>query len=139
MKKSKINWTWKKVCASALTILGIGTLTSCYGVIENYSGISGTVTGNTDQDAGIEGIKVDLYKDGNLISSDYTDIRGRFFLDFEEGITGDAVLKFSDVDGELNGSWKDSELDISLDEMFMRIHQIFSLAAKESGEVSESL
>jgi hypothetical protein len=37
MKKTGINWNWKKVSATVLGGLGIGMLTSCYGMppVEN--------------------------------------------------------------------------------------------------------
>ena len=33
--RGKINWTWKKVTGTILGILGIGTLVSCYGMVED--------------------------------------------------------------------------------------------------------
>ncbi len=35
MKKSGINWNFKKITATILGILGIGMLTSCYGMPQN--------------------------------------------------------------------------------------------------------
>ncbi|MBQ5999021.1 MAG: hypothetical protein IJL70_06080 [Treponema sp.] len=32
---TKLHWTWKKVLGLVLGICGIGTLTSCYGMVEN--------------------------------------------------------------------------------------------------------
>lgn len=32
---TKLHWTWKKILGTLLGICGIGTLTSCYGMVEN--------------------------------------------------------------------------------------------------------
>lgn len=107
----KITWTWKKVVGVILGALGIGTLTSCYGMpildpFYNPDGVNvvfkGTVEGDIDEDGETEPVS------GIEISSNYattfTDSRGRFEIlaYFPEKETS-AVLYFDDIDDSENG------------------------------------
>ena len=134
--KSKIKWTWKRILSVILGILGIGTLTSCYGTPDDYYGydrdddyhsnyhdIYGTVSGKIDgQKKPIKNIVVSLSKknSGDSDSSatysspslDYTSSEGIFhFYDNSDGIY---ELCFTDIDGEKNGSFKQQKKEIEL-------------------------
>ena len=105
---TKINMIWRKIITSVLTILGIGTLTACYGAVPGWYSFSGRVTTGEDSDGdgkndGIKGIKVELSKDGNVLSSETTDDDGSFLLYTNSGYGETGIIKFTDIDGEENG------------------------------------
>ena len=128
---NKLKRHWKKIVTSLLTVLGIGTLTSCYGCPDEEPyyedldwddvqprDIYGRVTGLSDSsdEEIIEGIKVEFIQDDNVLCTAYTDQYGEFYIspyDFNHDIVYDAhfdsaasELRFTDVDGDASGSWK---------------------------------
>lgn len=97
----KLHWTWKKIVSIVLGFLGIGTLTSCYGMpyIDNPDEmygcphnkyfVSGTVTGDTDGDGKYEPLqkieisvkKIDIPEDGSYGGyTPYSDENGNFVV-----------------------------------------------------------
>ncbi len=95
----KISWTAKKTFATAMGILGIGTLTSCYGMPpnQNNSYIEGQVKNGTSAESVVKGIKVTLLdSEGNEMYSTTSDENG--FYSFNV-LTGGYSVKFEDVDG----------------------------------------
>ena len=126
MKKvaDKITWTWKKFITLVLGILGIGTLTSCYGCpdyFEQYC--SGTVRGSF-KDSGttepVKDIKVELLSEGALLDTTCTDEDGFFGVGADSSCTGEAELIFRDIDGKQNGSWKLQKRKIQLNGNYIR-------------------
>lgn len=114
--QSKIHWTWKRITGTVLGVLGIGTLTSCYGVIEDEFDVYGTVTGSVDGTVQpIEGISVELQ---NLTynTKETKTTRTNGYYEFTLLEEGDYQLTFTDVDGEENGSFKQKKEIISLTE-----------------------
>ena len=117
--REKINWTWKRIVGTILGILGIGTLTSCYGVPEDefYYDIYGKVTGNINgTEKPIEDICVELYKNGKFNKAIHTDSDGWYEFRELEGTT--YMVRFSDTDGAENGSFKTKVIDITLTDDF---------------------
>ena len=118
--KDKIHWTWKRIIGVILGVLGIGTLTSCYGVIEDefeysiYGQVKGKING-TEQ--AIEGIAVALYNTaGGARNITLTDSDG--WYDFRALEGGSYTITYTDIDGDKNGSFKQKELEIPLKEDF---------------------
>lgn len=116
----KLTWTWKKIVAVIAGILGIGTITSCYGMpVDGYysdptpENLLGTVKGDIDGDSDtkptpIEGIKVSavLTYNNEVIDQTYTDINGEFNLHLGTSYyTDDVILHFEDVDGAEHGAF----------------------------------
>ncbi|MBB5217785.1 hypothetical protein DYE49_08460 [Treponema rectale] len=115
---NKITWTWKKISASILAVLGIGTLTSCYGVVESYNTVYGKVSGDSDGDGVNEpvgGIKIDFVSDNETVASSYSSMDGEYYIDIDDSFSSKGKLVFTDVDGEKNGKWKTLEKEINLD------------------------
>ncbi len=102
-----LHWDWKKTVSTVLTTLGIGTLTSCYGV-PSYSAdpaLYGYVSSSDRfEKDGIKGIKVTLINKGEVLGTAYTNEKGFYCID-GIGISSDKVytLEFEDVDGSQNG------------------------------------
>ena len=117
--RGRINWTFKRIIGTIFGILGIGTLTSCYGVAEDdeYSSVHGTVRGKIDgNEQPIEGIEValrgtNIYGD-SVARSSSTNRYGNYYLfDIDEGKYS---LNFIDVDGSENGSFKSTKKEIEI-------------------------
>lgn len=114
--KDKIHWTWKRIIGTILGILGIGTLTSCYGVPEDefeydiYGKVQGRIDGTTQP---VKGIVVEAARN---MSDDkhltYTDSDGWF--EFKDLYEGSYTVKFTDTDGAENGSFKQKIEHLSL-------------------------
>ena len=104
----KLTLTWQKILGIILGALGIGTLTSCYGMPYNdrYKSVEGQVFGDIDSnpetpDEPISNIKICL----NDKEVGFTDSVGYFSVSIEGD---DGIYKFSleDVDGDENGKFK---------------------------------
>ena len=112
-----ISRKWKKITYSILTALGIGMLTSCYGmpVTSNYSCISGKVTGVEDNP--VEGIKVTLNYNG-IEDSTNTDKNGNYYFEIiiDENSENHAKLTFEDIDGDINGNYSGKTEEIILNQ-----------------------
>lgn len=93
----KLHWTWKKIVSIVLGFLGIGTLTSCYGMpyIDNPDEmygcphnkyfITGTVAGDIDGDGEYEPlqkieIRVNPENDYHNRYTHYSDEKGKFVV-----------------------------------------------------------
>lgn len=120
--KDKIHWTWKRIVGTVLGILGIGTLTSCYGVIEDeleyeiYGNVKGNING-TEQP--VKNIVVQLYNDGSSESKDVTTTDSDGWYEFRGLAEGTYTLKFSDTDGDANGgSFAQKEHSVTLKDDF---------------------
>lgn len=111
----KITWTWKKILSLILGFLGIGTLTSCYGMIpmdpnEIPIDFAGIVIGDIEDDdindpVPIPGIKVSLFSyETNTDSDGYFS----FSLPPSDKYPIDYEIIFEDVDDEKNGSFKNT-------------------------------
>ena len=105
---TKIRLTWQKIVTSLLAILGIGTLTACYGSPAGWWAFGGRVTTGEDFDVdgandGIENIKVELSKGGTVLDTVYTAENGTFSLYTRNGYGETGIIRFTDVDGEKNG------------------------------------
>ncbi|WP_407427704.1 SdrD B-like domain-containing protein [Treponema sp.] len=119
--KDKIHWTWKRIAGVIFGILGIGTLTSCYGVIEDefeydiYGNVKGNVNG-TEQ--AIKDIVVQLsVKQSETFKTVTTDSDG--WYEFRGLTAGDYTLKFTDTDGDANGgSFAQKEHSVTLKDDF---------------------
>ena len=74
----------KKSLVTLFGILGIGTLTACYGVVVNYDGefIEGCVR---FENTAVEGITVSVYDGDELVKSTTTDKDGYYSLYLREG------------------------------------------------------
>ena len=104
----------RRMVTSLLSVLGIGTLTACYGVYPGYFYYYGRVTSGVDADGdgekdGIKGIKVELSQNGHLIESTETDEDGTFYISYDEdeiNLDEKCTIILTDVDGEENGKWK---------------------------------
>ncbi|MBR1614946.1 MAG: radical SAM-associated putative lipoprotein [Treponema sp.] len=110
--RGKINWTWKKITGTILGVLGIGTLVSCYGMVEDDDlSVYGTVT---NSDGGkIKGIEVTLKKSsGNKTETTTTSDSGTY--EFAYLSEGSYTLNFKDVDGSENGSYKEKTEEATL-------------------------
>lgn len=114
--KDRIHWTWKRIVGTILGILGIGTLTSCYGVYEEYAyydiygNVKGAVNG-TEQP--LKGISVVLYEGNDATKSTLTDTDG--WYEFHDLRMGSYKLRFTDIDGKENGgNFKAKDYDIAL-------------------------
>ncbi len=108
-----IRWTFKKTFTSILTLLGIGTLTSCYGMAPNYARLEGTVT-SKDGNKAVSGIRVRaLDSDGLELDSTETMEGGMYYLN-TKALGSKVKVLFEDVDGKENGSFKKQAKDIAL-------------------------
>lgn len=104
-----IRWTWQKIAGTILGVLGIGTLTSCYGMPENYYSIKGTVTGKIDGTTQpIEGIEVRVCDSDGYYGTEHTDSSGKFA--FESELEGTYEITLKDVDGPENGSFTEKKI-----------------------------
>ena len=132
--RDKINWTWKRILGTIFGVLGIGTLTSCYGVYEddftddydkNYHDIYGVVTGKIDgeskpiKDIVVTLVKKETDKETSEVtrsspSFDSTSETGSFHF-YRRG-EGTYELTFNDIDGEENGSFTQKKKEIKVSE-----------------------
>ena len=111
--KDKITWTWKRIVGTVLGILGIGTLTSCYGVPEDMYDILGEVKGTVNgTEQAIPNIAVAAYDSDAKMAEAKTDANGKFAL--AELEAGTYRFTFTDIDGEENGSFAQKEVAVSL-------------------------
>ena len=112
-----ISKKWKKLSYKILTALGIGMLTSCYGmpVTSSYFCIYGKVTSKDNKP--IKGIQVTVDYDG-ITDTWLTNDEGHYYLeiilDNKSDISGKLI--FEDVDGEENGSYISKIEEIQLNE-----------------------
>ncbi len=110
---------FKKIAYTVLTALGIGMLTSCYGMPTraysiDYFSLHGKVTAEgTNKE--IPGIKVTVNYGGE-IKTYITDSSGNYFFDlyfdsedFPGGI--DVTITLTDIDGETNGTYSTKTLE----------------------------
>lgn len=105
-----IRWTWQKIAGTILGVLGIGTLTSCYGMPENTYTIRGTVKGKIDGvTMPIEGIEVKVTDSDGYYGREHTDSSGNFTLEGE--FEGTYEISLTDVDGTENGSFKEKKIE----------------------------
>ena len=109
-----IKWTWKKIFTAVLGVLGIGTITSCYGVPDNYAyTIQGCVRGRDNgKELPIEGIKVTFGHFNGKTT--WTDEEGFYEINLSDDFHGEFPLSFTDVDGEKNGKWKEKTETVNL-------------------------
>ena len=112
--KDKIHWTWKKILGTILGILGIGTLTSCYGMPEDgFYTYSCTVKGKINgTEQPIEGILVNVKDSEGYEYKDKTNSEGKISL--SDIFEGKCTITFTDVDGAENGSFAEKTSNISL-------------------------
>ncbi|MBR1403032.1 MAG: radical SAM-associated putative lipoprotein [Treponema sp.] len=118
--RDTIHWTWKRIIGTIFGILGIGTLTSCYGVPEDieYYDIGGKVKGKIDgTEQPIKGIEVALRGVSSTYGSDVsrssaTNRNGEF--SFSDLTSGTYTVTYIDVDGTDNGSFKTASKQIEL-------------------------
>ena len=114
-----IHWDFKKIATSVLTVLGIGTLTSCYGMVPNraFLFVNGKISSRENSGASIRGIKVELRDGENAIASGLSDESGEYCLVFEDDYLGLPLsISFSDVDGNENGRFKNQTREIKLEQ-----------------------
>ena len=104
----KLTITWKKILGIIFGVLGVGTLTSCYGMPINdfYKTVEGQVFGDTDSnpetpDEPVSNVKVCI----NDEEVGTTDSEGRFSV-YTEGPDGKYKFSLEDVDGDTNGKFK---------------------------------
>lgn len=109
----KITWTWKKIVSTVLGILGIGTLTSCYGVVPYRDSklITGRIMGDIDGDNVTEpvpNISVSISAGDYSSYTFETNDEGVFYLDLQSpsGAVGQVKFAARDEDGDENGSFK---------------------------------
>lgn len=121
-----IKKTFKKIAYAVLCALGVGTLTSCYGMPH---GCPYTVYGNVTSDGttGIEGIEVTITY-GSKTQTRKTAKDGSYYFsylfDSDDLISGiDCTLNFKDVDGETNGLFSNQETVITFHEDDYEIEQ----------------
>lgn len=132
-----ITWTWQKITGLILGLFGIGTLTSCYGVVPYYEpvDISGVIMGDIDGDGQMEpvpGISVET----NVLTTTTT-AEGVFHLNYDAN--EEHYLKISDIDGKENGSFKSKDCIIedylpetSEDEVSFKLKPIYLETKSES-------
>jgi len=99
-----IHWNFSKIATSVLAVLGIGTLTSCYGMAPNYAGIQGNVTTTKDSDGNgendpVQGISVRVIdSDGREIDKSTTNESGNYYLS-TSAQDSEVTVVFEDADG----------------------------------------
>lgn len=145
----KLHWTFKKILSLILGLLGIGTLTSCYGVVPvmMYDGslfsLSGKVKGVINKDGEIKEpvkyIEISIKAKNNpsddetnqndeyfdLYETTKTDENGNFsiYWEYKDSIK-DYKITFKDIDGQENGSFKDKSIDVQFtDEDILNYHE----------------
>ena len=126
----KLTWTWKKIVTLICGALGIGTLVSCYGVVninEDIYSLSGTIV--DEEGKTIPGIRVsaillktrgeydepddlDYPDDFDYNGSTKSKDDGTYYLSWEEAGAYPAHIYVEDVDGEENGSFKNQLFDV---------------------------
>ena len=120
----KLTWTWKKIVTLICGALGIGTLVSCYGVVnptQDVYSLSGTVV--DEEGMTIPGIKVsavslqsweqeDKPNDDSYYGSTKSRDDGTYYLSWEEAGAYPAHIYVEDVDGDENGSFKNQLFDV---------------------------
>lgn len=130
--QKKITWTWQKIITAILGVLGIGTLTSCYGMPLNgeFIEFTGKVFYDHDNDSStdpvpVSGIKVTgettLPRTEPTMDYSLTGENGEFWFSFFKSYedearaaapTPDYTITFTDIDGEDNGNLKDLTVKI---------------------------
>ena len=125
----KLTWTWKKIVTLICGALGIGTLVSCYGVVninEDIYSLSGTIV--DEEGKTIPGIRVsailltrgeydepddlDYPDDFDYNGSTKSDDDGTYYLSWEAYGEYTAHIYAEDVDGDENGSFKNQLFDV---------------------------
>lgn len=115
-----ITWTWKKVLGLILGFLGIGTLTSCYGMPDDFYGdlkrpsidvyINGIVKGDIDGDGQTEpvpGISVETSRSKTETTNNGSfEILTSYYED-----SGYDYIYFSDIDAEENGFFESKYME----------------------------
>ncbi|HPX25548.1 MAG TPA: hypothetical protein PLG87_01975 [Treponemataceae bacterium] len=102
MKKLKA--LYKKIIQSVLALIGIGTLTACYGSPPPAGFIEGSVhfTDDDGTEQPIKDIQVQLQTDGAVYDA-YTGTDGSFLLQSFTYAENPVTITFTDTDGEANG------------------------------------
>ncbi len=109
-----IHWNFKKITTALLTTLGIGTLTSCYGMppIDYGASWSANLYGDEEMKP-IKGIKATLRQGNTVIEETTSDEDG--YIEFSregesyrtsictEYVSDYFTVELSDIDGEANG------------------------------------
>lgn len=103
----------KKAFATVLTFLGIGTLTSCYGMAPNYARVEGTVTSSEDN-APVRGITVRAVDSNGVELDQTTTLEGGMYYLNTRSLGSKVKVVFEDLDGEENGSFKRQSKEIGL-------------------------
>ena len=132
-----MHWDFKKITTAVLTTLGIGTLTSCYGMPPvNYgSEWSATIYGGKDTELPLNNIHVRLISGREIIAEDWTDSTGFVSLQMDPGRTAFMMpedgsrcmeLIITDDDGTQNGGkFKSFTKQIYFDENNTDYEEIF--------------
>lgn len=120
---SPIRSTWLKFCRWALAVLGISAVVSCEEIIDDILPaaeygcpsmdfeIKGKVV-NSENGDGIEGIRVSVHENdyGSVLSGK----GGEFVLNGSEFPQDSLKLFATDIDGQQNGLFQDTELMVGL-------------------------
>ena len=120
----KITWTWKKIVTLICGALGIGTLVSCYGVVnptEEIFSLSGTIVDEADNP--IKGIKVSAGEphtqgedeeshDFDCYKTTYSNDDGTYSLSWSSYGLYSVNVYVEDIDGEENGSFNNKLFEI---------------------------
>ncbi len=116
-----IHWSFKKIITSLMTVMGVGTLTSCYGMPAHYGtpAVFGYVSSSENYEKdGIKGIKVTVKDGDTVIGTAITDKDGYYSIDLPGTWYCESdsyTLEACDIDGSENGSYKSFTKEIFTD------------------------
>ena len=108
-----MNLSFKRIVTSVFTVLGIGTLTSCYGMAPNYARVEGTVTSSEDN-APVQGISVRAVDSNGVELDQTTTLEGGMYYLNTRALGSKVKVVFEDLDGDENGSFKNQSKEIGL-------------------------
>ncbi len=129
--RSKITALWKKLTTAILALLGIGTLTACYGCPPPSLYVYGRVTTPNVADNGegkaINGIHITCRDSNEVLFQTTTDSNGNYFCPLSADPSRPVSVSFEDTDGFLNGGIYQSQILSGIDADDREVEQNISL------------
>ena len=122
----KVSRLYKKIIQSILALIGIGTLTACYGSPPPAGFVEGRIHYKTPEGKTqpVENIGVSFTTAGKTYEA-VTDATGSFLIPSLSYAQGSVTITCTDTDGEANGGlFKTKTLNPSADLVFEKPHEI---------------
>lgn len=123
----KVSNLYKKIIQSILALIGIGTLTACYGSPPPAGFVEGRIQYKTPEGKTqpVENIEVSFSTTGETYGQTFTDSAGSFLIPSMSYAQDPVTITCTDIDGEENGGvFNTKKISPKADEVFEKFHDI---------------